>query len=1216
MSEVDAIGRQIRDLHTSLLVTSGAGCGKTFRMVQRYTAIIESGVDVTRIIAVTFTEKAAAELRDRVRAQCRKMMARTEGAERERWVRAARRLALAPVTTIHGLCARLLREHALTAGIDPQFAQLDETQHDLLLRETVRATLLQRLHAGEPTARAVVARYGLEDAGRVVRGLVSEREELGGLLRRPPTAEELHGRWRVAGGEAQAGVLERLLADERWAEVCAALTGIAPVPGDNAGDRQQAFCELAGQALASDADDAERLMALCEALALGHRNAGAKGNWAGREADLAEVKGALKTLADLKDEYRAEAEALAHVEDEATAELAAAICAEAAVAARAWEETKRGRSALDFADLQVLARDLLVGHPEVLARVRARYEHVLVDEFQDTNHLQKQIIWLLAGGDADTGLLPRDGRLFVVGDAKQSIYGFRSADVTVFNATLREFAEAPGCGVLPLDTSYRSRPELIAFLNDLFCRECVMGVTATADYEACYESVRAARTAPGLPQDVELLLVPKAPGEDDEDGPLSAHDARLIEAEALAARIREIVDSRAVTIEVKGEDGEPLRRAAQYGDFGMLFQSMTAVGLYEYALRRAGVPFYTVAGRGFYHRQEIRDCLSLLRVLENASDDLSLVGALRSPMFALSDDAIFWLTRSVLGLWRALELAAAGRHPHQAQIPSDQLERIARAHSVIAGLRAERERMTVSELVERMLAETGLAATYLAQFAGRQAVANLRKLTDLARAFEATGEFSLREFTVWLRDLVINEQREGLASVHEEAADVVQLLTVHKAKGLEWPIVIVPDLTRDPGGGGTSDPIASPTVGVVPRMELPDGSLQWGAVGRGVQRRNEERALAERRRLFYVALTRARDYLILSSTFGVKKDGTLSGGAWLQWLVGGLGIDPTALAGRQELCPTGAWRCVVTTPAVIEAPAAGPKSDVRAPLTTIAEALAAAERGEPEPLPALAQPIAPGPLLPRRFSVTALAHYRACPRWFELRHVLGRPERSGRLDWLRELSPVDRGNLAHQALEIIGREAGPEAVERALEIATASGGLPVHLDGPDRGGLTCALRWFLEDARLDDGAPLHRTWIADAVRLRSEVAFAFRLDDALIEGTIDALAEHADGSLRILDYKTGGEPAAETLAGYRFQVGLYCAAVEAVTGRTVTDAALVLLDAQRVIQLDARAAAAEALSAASATIAAVRRGDFAAREACRTDGGRERCPLAHACELP
>lgn len=1218
MAELDAIGQRIRDLSTSLLVTSGAGCGKTFRMVQRYEAIIEAGVDVTRIIAVTFTEKAAAELKDRVRARCREKMAETTGPERELWVRAARRLALAPVSTIHGLCARLLRENALAAGIDPRFAQLDETEHDLLLRDTVRTTLLQRLHAGEPTARALVARWELEGAGGVLRSVVSAREELGGILRHPPRPAELLARWRSVVEPAQTELLRMVLEDERWASVCRVLTSIEPVPGDTAGDRQQVFCEAALLALSTDADNDYRVAALAEALAQGHRNAGNKGNWAGREDELAEVKAAFRTLADLKDEYCAEAQSLAPTEDEPTAELAAAVCAEAAVAARAWEEAKRQRFALDFADLQVLARDLLVAHPEVLRRVRARYEHVLVDEFQDTNRLQKQIIWLIAGGDADTGTPPSDGRLFVVGDAKQSIYGFRNADVTVFNATLREFEQAPNCAVLGLDTSYRSRPELIAFFNDLFSHEAVMGTTPGADWEASYDPVRPARSAPELPQDVEVLLVPQATSEGDtgETTKLNAHDARLIEAEALAARIREIVESEALTIEVRGEDGQPVRRAAGYGDIAILFQAMTSVGLYEYALRRAGVPFYTVAGRGFYGRQEIRDCLSLLRVLENAADDLSLVAALRSPMFALSDDAIFWLTRDALALWPALEAAAEDTHAHQDRLPPDQIERIRRAREVIGRLRADRERMTVAELVERMIAETGLAAVHLSQYAGRQAVANLRKLTDLARDFEATGEFSLREFIAWLSDLVVNEQREGLAGVHEETAEVVQLLTVHKAKGLEWPVVIVPDLSRRPGGQRTPDPITDGDLGPIPRMELPDGKREWGAGGLSCVHAQKEREEAERRRLFYVALTRARDYLILSSSFSLNKNGEVSGGPWLRWLVEGLGLDPATLDERQELADeNGAWRCVVQIIGPEREAASGARGQARAPLSAISDALAAAARGDAEPLPELARPIAAGRLLPSRLSVTALADYHACPRRFELRHVLDRPEQPRWQDWLHGVSAADRGNIAHRALEIIGRETDPDAVSRALAIAAAPGGLAAHLDDRTRESLTRALTWLLTEARLADGALLHRTWIADAVRLRSEVPFAFRLDDSLIEGTIDALAEHADGSVRLLDYKTGGEPDDAGLASYRLQVGLYCAAVAAITGRPVAEAALVLLDCRRVLEIDPEVAASEARAAAEQVIAALRAGEFPPRAGCAGEGLRERCPLAYACQL-
>ena len=197
----------------------------------------------------------------------------------------------------------------------------------------------------------------------------------------------------------------------------------------------------------------------------------------------------------------------------------------------------------------------------------------------------------------------------------------------------------------------------------------------------------------------------------------------------------------------------------------MLFQSMSNANLYESALRRAGVPFYTVAGRGFYNRQEVRDCLNLLSALENASDEMALVGSLRSPMFALSDDAIFWLSRGENGLLESLERAAGGDHPHQDHLADDQLPRIRHAARTVTGLRAVKDRLSLSELVERMLAETGLAAVHLTQFAGRQAAANLRKLTDLARAYEQRGEFGLRQFIDYLRDLVTTEYHEGLADV-------------------------------------------------------------------------------------------------------------------------------------------------------------------------------------------------------------------------------------------------------------------------------------------------------------------------------------------------------------------------------------------------------------------------------------------------------------------
>ena len=348
--------------------------------------------------------------------------------------------------------------------------------------------------------------------------------------------------------------------------------------------------------------------------------------------------------------------------------------------------------------------------------------------------------------------------------------------------------------------------------------------------------------------------------------------------------------------------------------------------------------------------------------------------------------------------------------------------------------------------------------------------------------------------------------------------------------------MIVPDLTRDPGKG-VSDPIASPDLGPIPRMELPDGTREWGATGRSVQRVHEERARAERRRLFYVALTRARDYLILSSAFGVKKDGTLSGGVWLQWLVEGLASrsdharrSPGAVSDRRV-----ALRGYYTRGD--RGAAAAPRSDARASLTTITEARAAG-RGQSEPLPPLARSIPPGPLLPARFTVTALAHFRACPRWFELRHVLGRPEQSGGSTACANCRPWSAGTSPTRRWRSSGARPGPRRGAGAGD-RTAPDGL-----GASRGprprrprraplvpGGRAAGRWHTAASRLGRGRhpPAQR------------VDFAFCLDEALIEAP-SMPGRNADGCC-VLDYKTGGDPAAETLASYRFQVGLYCAAV-------------------------------------------------------------------------
>ena len=1185
----DPITTQVCDLSRSLLMSSGAGCGKTYRMVERYTHLVRTGVLVSRIVAVTFTEKAAAELKDRVRQECRRL--EIEDVPRANiWQEAARSLEMAPIGTIHSFCARLLRENALAAGVDPRFSQLDERDQRTLLRDVSRESLLGRLHSGEESAGAVIARWGLDGALGIIRGAVGMREEYRELLAAPPSAEEFVARWDEFAAQAPARLLTALTADERWPEIVAAMTDITPGdPSDKAAAKHLAFLNALPGVEDESRTVEERLASLEECVKQAGGGVGSKSNWSGREGDLARLKATLKLLTAFRNHAYEQIERMSIVEGEAEAELAAAVCVEAAVAAEAYASAKRDESGLDFEDLQILARDLLRDDRTIRELVGARYDHVLVDEFQDTNALQKEIVWYVAGGDVNDDAAPDVGKLFVVGDAKQSIYAFRSADVSVFNATRRDFHEAETCDVLGLEQSRRSTPGLVAFHNDLFGNPAVMGDDNASDYEANYEPITAWRGELAKDHDVEVILVEE--GENVAEG-------RAAEARALAERIARMVEDGERIVAEERVAGPQTPRPVRYGDIAILMRAMPNVALYEAELRRRGIPYYTLAGRGFYNRQEIRDCLSLLSVLENASDNLALASVLRCSAFAISDDTLVWLRRDGGTLWEALGVA------NRTEVAPDQQRRLARARQVLSELRADKNRLSLSELVERMLDVTGLGAALLTQFGGPQVAANLIKLTDMARGFEAGGSFSLREFIDYLGNLVTEEEREGLASIHAEAGDVVQIMTIHKAKGMQWPVVIVPDLNR--GQGGSPEGLSwSAASGPVPRIEDEAGKREPGAVRNLLKLDGEQREEAELRRLLYVALTRAEDHLILSSSCSVDDDGRLkSPGKWLRWVVGALAPDSLPQDGAS--IGGDGWRGVVNRPQPTEAPWSGLWASARADLSVMAEALAGgASRSDAatEELRSRIEPVVTSSAGMLQAHVTALSRYLACPHSYWLRHVLDLPERSGTSEWLRGVSATERGDLAHRIMELVGRD-GEDEFERNVVLATFPDAVGQRMVEGELATLAEGIRAFLR-------GDLYAEWIAAAARLRTEVPFTAKLAGAIIEGKIDALAEGADGALRVVDYKTG-RVHAEDNPDYVFQIGLYCAAVQAATGRLPKQAAIVYLDADdQSIYDDIEGIADAALERACEAVEGIGRGEFGMGDC----PGRDRCALAYACEL-
>ena len=547
----------------------------------------------------------------------------------------------------------------------------------------------------------------------------------------------------------------------------------------------------------------------------------------------------------------------------------------------AYQERKQQLAALDFDDLLIAARDLLTGpaRAELRQRLAAQTKLLLVDEFQDTDPLQVELVRALCDGHVT------DGTLFFVGDYKQSIYRFRGADPHVFRR-LRD--EVPAAGRLPLTRNFRSQPAVIEFVNRLFVRE--MG--------AEYEPLEAHRTQLGQTPAVEFIWAiepeendlpsPFGRGGGGEDGGNDAESEgspaernRRREARWIARRIRAMLDSGEKLVWDKdaalipgpspGSRGESVR-AVRPGDITLLFRALTNVEYYEEALREHGIDYYLVGGHAFYAQQEFFDIVNLLRAVANPCDEVALAGVLRSPMFSILDETLYRLSKHERGLsggfWSVIPYVRlsslahptgqAGKPDALDSIADDELDRLCFAAQTLAELRAEKDRTPIAELIHKALERTGYDAALLAEFLGERKLANLHKLIEQARDFDAAGIFTLADFIVQLSQFVARQPDEPLAATQPESINAVRLMSIHQSKGLEFPVVFVVDLDRPRRVAG--DGVAfTPDLG--PMVRLSDCTSGYHLF----QQVELEEDMAELTRLLYVAATRAGDYLVLSS---------------------------------------------------------------------------------------------------------------------------------------------------------------------------------------------------------------------------------------------------------------------------------------------------------------------------------------------------------------
>lgn len=1010
-------------LDRPVTLTAGPGAGKTKVLVERYLHILRTQpVDVDQLVALTFTNRAAAEMRERVRKSLDELLRSCPSQERGRWMKHKRSLDGAIITTIHGFCARLLREFPVEAAIDPQFALLEEHQSSLLLEAAAEASLTESINANDESITKLTAGVGrskmISALMGIYRGIRNLGLEIGEVERRTLAT--------YRGLDAYREALSEL--DLRMREFLAVRDLSKPAE--------------------SKRKSAERKWALLRPILSGDPGTVSRSAYSQAVQDFREARpNRQRNLRDLLvklDDLIWEKDLKGRVPmlffDLRAARYATDVLRIIGRIDTRLSEAKQRISALDFDDLQIEALRLVRTHPEVLRRTAGHYRFFLVDEFQDTNGLQRDLLERLA---AATG---KRANIFIVGDRKQSIYGFRGADVDVFRE-MSGALEAQGGLTCSLKDNFRSQPALLDFFNALFSRIFVPPEDLPIDELNLlgyveHESILPRRAAEHAPPLVEFLIATGSPAHPDGRDELLGPKTEDVEAEQLALRIRDLVHPGAGEIVETVDSVTGTRRPLKFGDIAFLFRALTKIRIYESALRRARVPFLTTQGKGFYQRDEVRDLLQLLRFLDNRTDELALAAVLRSPLCGISDNALLALRRAPAIVQdrggKTIRLRGGVRDLFHAVLNHHRIDHIHEAEraaleeagALLTGLVRRRNRHGIASLLRSAVDAASYRTIIAASFDGAQRLANVDKLVALADRFERAGPHMIRDFVRFVRDFEKAKGRESEGSL-EAADNAIRLMTIHQSKGLEFPVVVIPELHRKLNlhrGWYTLDR----HLGL--SLQTPDerGGLLWGFTFNRLRERAQWRERFESMRLLYVASTRTRDRLILSAaTDDLRKDAARKD-SWFSWIAGTLHLDSEAEGGILDL-GSGATMRVALHQVDLGAPVIGDSL------------LAPTEAAADEPPPSEPEGFA-FPLLrtvqsdparsTHRFSVTQLLNYRRCPRQYYFDRLLHVPDKEALAFWNDAEAPEPpanltatlRGSVIHRFCEVF--EEGDEPTDR------------------------------------------------------------------------------------------------------------------------------------------------------------------------------------------
>ena len=804
----DAKAREaiVTELSTSFAVDAGAGTGKTTLLIDRLAAILlKEGVALPRVAAITFTDKAAGELVERLRIKLERSF--DDPTLDPVLIRQALKdLEQASISTIHSFCSSIIREYPVEAKVDPRFAVLDQVQADALENQAWEGWLKKAL-AQEVELLSRFLKLG--GSFGQIENLKDQLLKNRSLLTRPQ-----------AGSMPETQSLVREIA-----AFCGKIPGYLKQCKEDADPMYRNLTDLF-RAWGSFADKTDPV--IMANLEIPSSKSGAETRW--EKGVLKPLKEEVKRLGELHGEFAGQVKNAALL----------------SVVNWLWDyleeysSVKTRQGFLDFDDLLSKTRDLLRDQPLVREELKKRYDRFFVDEFQDTDPLQVEIVFFLTEKEKKKAARWQDveleeGKLFIVGDPQQSIYRFRRADVEIYGEAKQKLMDSGG-RVEKLTENFRTLSPIVDWVNQGFQKMFEGGLFP-------YVAQKSQRDLCGTLSPLVALELAELPAESQ-----NADAFRKLEAETVAAFLSQLLSQTPLPLIEDPRDKKAPPRPIRAGDIAILFRDLSNTEeVYEEALRRRGVQFQVVGGKKFYNRPEIVALETLLSALESPADEASLVALLRTPLFGFSDEELF-LYREQGGVFQYLH-AAKGK--------------MGEAFGKLRQWRQETREKSPSETLLYLYERTNLLAIVASQTHGEQRVANLLKVVDQCRDLETSQNFTYRAFVKWLTRQREEDSMEGEAPGPEETGNQVTLMTLHKAKGLEFPVVILSGAGKAADKPKPAEFIVNRKMGTAAFKVGSKENEYWTANYEKAQENEATQETAETLRLLYVGCTRARESLVL-----------------------------------------------------------------------------------------------------------------------------------------------------------------------------------------------------------------------------------------------------------------------------------------------------------------------------------------------------------------